>query len=88
MLENTSNEPPKFRTRNWVKISDESQGTHNASDQIKYTTSMIRSNLCDYSDAYINVKGTTKISNTRTAVALNNRNKNVIFKNVLHLLIG
>ena len=42
---------------------------------------MIRSNLCDYSDAYIHAKGTIEVLNTETAAALNNRNKNVIFKN-------
>ena len=49
-LDDTTNKPPKFRTRNWVEINDESQGTYNESNQIKLKTSMIRSNLCDYSD--------------------------------------
>ena len=38
-------------------------------------------NLCDYSDAYIHVKGTIEVWNTRTATALNNRNKKATFKN-------
>ena len=38
-------------------------------------------NLCDYSDAYIHVKGTIEVWNTRTAAALNNRNKKATFKN-------
>ena len=42
---------------------------------------MIRSNLCDYSDAYIHVKGTIAVPNTGAAAAPNNRNKKVIFKN-------
>ena len=42
---------------------------------------MIRSNLFDYSDACIHVKGTITVSNTRTAAALKNRNKKVIFEN-------
>ena len=37
--------------------------------------------LCDYSDAYIHVKGTIKVPNTGTVLAPNNRNKNVTFKN-------
>ena len=44
-------------TKNWGKISDESQGTYNVSNQIKFKTSMIRSNVCDYSDAYIHRNG-------------------------------
>ena len=41
---------------------------------------MIRSSLCNYSDAYILVKGTITITNTGRAVATNNINKKVIFK--------
>ena len=43
---------------------------------------MLKSSLCDYSDAYIFVKGNTSVNNTAAAVAdPNNRNKKVIFKN-------
>ena len=42
---------------------------------------MIRSNLYDYSDAYIHVKGTIIVPETGTAAAPNNRNKKVIFAN-------
>ena len=31
LLDNTSNEPSKFRTKNWVEINDESRGTYHAS---------------------------------------------------------
>ena len=44
--------------RNWIKINDESGGTYNVSNQIKLNNSMIRSNVCDYSDKYTHVKGT------------------------------
>ena len=53
---------------------------YKVSNQIKFKTSMIRSNLCDYSDAYIHGKGTRTVPNTGTAAALNNRNKKVTFK--------
>ena len=51
---------------------------------------MIRSNLCDYSDAYMHVKGTITVQNTAGADgAVNNTNKKVILKkNLLHLLIA
>ena len=52
LLHDTTNKPSKFRTRNWVEINDESRGTYNANDIIKFKTSMIRSNLCDYSDIH------------------------------------
>ena len=74
-----THEPSKFRTRNWIKINNESQGTY-ITDQIKFKNSMMRTNICDYSDAYIHIKGTIRVPNTGTAAAPNNRNKNVIFK--------
>ena len=57
LLDNKSNQPSKFRTRNWVEINDESRGT--------YTSNIIKfemSNLCDYADAYILVKGNITIT--------------------------
>ena len=49
---------------------------------IRFKTSLIRSNLCDYSDAYIFVKGTITVPNTVAAgAAVNNTNKKVIAKN-------
>ena len=52
-----------------------------ANNDIKLKTSMIRSTLCDYSDAYIHVKGNMKIPNTGTLATKNNRDKKVTFKN-------
>ena len=57
---------------------------HNKSNQIKFTSSMMRSNLCDYSNAYILLKGTITIDwlgdNDATKRA-DERSKGVIFKN-------
>ena len=80
-LDNASNQPSKFRTKNWFEINDESRGGYNVNSQIKFKTTMLKSILCDYSDAYILVKGTITVDNTGTAAAPNNRNKKVIFKN-------
>ena len=44
LLDNTQNEPSKFRTRNYVEINDESGGTYKISIQIKFKTSKIRLN--------------------------------------------
>ena len=42
---------------------------------------MLKSSLCDYSDAYILVKGTISVNNTAAAsAAVNNDDKKVIFK--------
>ena len=57
LIDDASNQPSKFRTTNWVNINDESRGTYNVNSQIKFKTTMIKSSLCDYSSAYILVKG-------------------------------
>ena len=62
-------------------MNDESRGTYNVNSQIKSRTTMLKSSLCDYSDAYILVKGTITVNNTAAAGgAVNNPNKKVIFK--------
>ena len=82
LLDNASNQPSKFRTKNWVEINDESRGTYSVNRQINFKTSMLRSSLCDYSGAYILVKGNIIVNNTVAAgAAANNANKKVIFKN-------
>ena len=82
MLDNTSNQPSKFRTKNWVEINDESRGTYSVNRQINFKTSMLRSSLCDYSDVYTLVKGNIKVDDKPTAEAdANSTNKEVISKN-------
>ena len=80
---NVSNQPSKFRTKNWVEINDESRGTYTSND-IKFKTTMLRSNLCDYADAYILVKGTITITgagNDDATKQADERGKGVTFKN-------
>ena len=57
----TSSQLPKFRTRNWVEINDDSRGTYTDAD-IKFKTTMLKSDLCDYADTYIFVKGAITIT--------------------------
>ena len=82
LIDDASNQPSKFRTRNWIEINDESRGVYSVNSQIKFKTTMLKSSICDYSDAYILVKGTISINNTAAqGTAANNTNKKVIFKN-------
>ena len=53
LLANTSNQPTKFRTKNWVEINDDARGTYSTNSQIKFKTSMLKSSLYDYGDANI-----------------------------------
>ena len=50
LLDDATNQPSKFRTRNWVEINHESKKRYDNS-YIKFKRSMVRSNLCDYSNA-------------------------------------
>ena len=82
LLDNASNQPTKFRTRNWVEINDDSRGTYTNSD-IKFKSATLKSNLCDYADAYILVKGKITITghgDDDAARQADERDKGVIFK--------
>ena len=84
LIDDRLNQPPKFRTKNWVEINDESRGQYNANSQIKFKTTMLKSSLCDYSDAYILVKGTITINGAGADAAArqaDERDKGVAFKN-------
>ena len=82
--DNESENLSKFVTREYVRVNSLSN-TYNENKSIRFKTPMLRSNLCDYSDAYILVKGTITV----TAPGVNNnannirdkRNRPVILKN-------
>ena len=83
LLQSTSDNLSKFRTRNCVEINDDSRGTYTNADT-KFKSAMLNSNLCDYADAYIFVKGRITITGAgddATARQLDERNKGVAFKN-------
>ena len=84
LIDDASNQPSKFRIKNWVEINDESRGTYNVNSQIKFKTTMSKSSLCDYSDAYILVKGKITITGAgddATARQADEGDKGVPFKN-------
>ena len=62
----------KFVTREYVKVNSLSNA-YNENKSIRFKTPMLRSNLCDYSDAYILVKGTITV----TAPGANNNANNI-----------
>ena len=84
LIDVISNQSSKFKTKNWVEINDESRGAYNVNSQIKFKTTMLKSSLCDSSDAYILVKGTITINGAGADAAARHadeRNKGVAFKN-------
>ena len=73
LLDNTSNQSCKFKTKNWLEINDESRETYSINSQIKFKTTMLIIVMCIY---------LLTVPNTAAADAdANNANKKVIFKN-------
>ena len=70
--DNESEKLSKFVTREYVRVNGLSN-TYNENKSIRFKTPMLRSNLCDYSDAYILVKGTITV----TALGANNGANNI-----------
>ena len=75
---------PRFVTNNWIKGYDQSSGSCNINKENTIKTSMLRSDSCDYSDAYIVIKGTITVVRPDNA----KRNKATAFKNNAHLSIA
>ena len=70
--DNESEKLSKFVTREYVKVNSLSNA-YNENKSITFKTAMLRSNLCDYSDAYILIKDTITV----TAPGANNNPNNV-----------
>ena len=79
LLGNIPDKVPRFITKKWIEVHDQSGKTYSTNKQIRFKTSMLRSDLCDYNDAYIVVKGTVTVSADERDRAKMNRQ--VILKN-------
>ena len=80
LLDNTTDQPSKFRTKNWVQINDKPRGTYSVNRQVNFKRSMLQFSLCDHSDTYILFKGNITVNNTEQLItaegaAANNTNK-------------
>ena len=53
----------RFITKKWIEVQSQSGSTYNTSKPIRFKISMLRSDLCDYSDAYVWVKGKITVTN-------------------------
>ena len=84
LLDTTSDNVPRFITKKWVEVYDQSGSAddrYKPSKQIRFKTSMLRSDLCDYSDAYIVVKGDITLTKTNGRGIIDIRNRFLAFKN-------
>ena len=66
LLDNTPIQQTKFKTNNLLEINYESRETYDKDNKVRFKTFVLMSSLCDYSDAYILVKGSITITNTAT----------------------
>ena len=64
---------PRFITKKWIEVQSQSGNTYNTSKPIRFKTSMLRSDLCDYSDAYVWVKGKITVTNPNDNANLNKK---------------
>ena len=70
LLDNAQNQPTKFRTKNWVEKNDDASGLYDKYSQIKFRSSMLKSSLCDYSDAYKIVKGLYQLQHKQKIIRI------------------
>ena len=68
---------PRYVTKKWTEVYDQSEKNYNPNKKIRIKTPMLRSDLCDFSDVYIVVKGDITVTNPNNV----KRNKAVAFKN-------
>ena len=62
LLGRLSDKVPRFIIKKWIEVSDQSGGAYSTNKQIRFKTPMLRSDLCDYNDAHIVVKGIITVS--------------------------
>ena len=62
LLDNIPDKVPRFITKKWMKVHDQSGEAYTTYKQIRLKTSMLRSDLFDFIDAYIIVKGIVTVS--------------------------
>ena len=83
---NSDENLPRFITKKWVEVYDQSGGNYNVNKEIRMKTSMLRSDLYDYSDAYIFVKGDITLEGDNDA---NKRKKKILHLKIMcHLSIA
>ena len=84
LLDTALDNVARFITKKWVEVHDQSgspEGRYKPSKQVRFKTSMLRSDLCDFSDAYIVVKGTMTLTKTNGREIIDIRNRFLAFKN-------
>ena len=79
LVDNIPDKVPRFITKNWIEVHNKSGERYSTNKHIRFKTSMLRSDLCDFSDACIVVKG--KITVSANGRDRDEMNRQVILKN-------
>ena len=91
LLGTTIDEIPRFITKKWVEVHDQSGSAddrYKPNKQIRFKTLMLRSDLYGYSDAYIAVKGDIVLTRANGRRVIDIRNRFLAFKAIYHSLIA
>ena len=67
---------PKFVTKKWIDVYDQSEKNYNPNKEIRIETSMLRTDLCDFNDAYFVVKGDITVTEPDDA-KMKNKKSNI-----------
>ena len=70
----------RFVTKKWIELYDQTGGSYNVNKEIRIKTPILRSDLCDFRDVYIVVKGTIT-TEQNTNINNDGHNKPFVFKN-------
>ena len=71
---------PRFITKKWVEVHDQFNEIYSTNKQIRFKSSMLRSDLCDYSNAYVIVK---RVVTDAGALNKDKRNRDFVKKTFL-----
>ena len=62
LVDNIPDKVPRFITKKWIEVHDQSGETYNTNKKIRFKTSMLIFDLCDFKDAYIVVKAIVTVN--------------------------
>ena len=62
---------PRYVTKKWIEVYDQSEKKYNVNKEIRFETSTLRSDLCDFSDVFIAVKGNITVTSPNNAKKIN-----------------
>ena len=85
LLEATSDSVPKFITEKWIEVHDQSDNIYSTNKQIRFKTTMLQSDLCDYSDTKTVTKDTITVKRDNKR---DRKNRSLDLKKMLHFLVA